>query len=361
MQETMRWMRRAHLPAIVTLLTATACGGDDAASPITARTLIITGGDEQSAIAGTALPDPLVVTVIGSDGRPLAGATVTWQVISGGGAVSPRSSTSDAAGEAQTTWSLGFEIGTQAVAASVPNVTPVTFAAEAIDPCSVSSAYSIGTVVNGSLATTDCLVLGAFYTDFYDLSTGVALSVSFAESSTAFDAFMLLHDEAGDPVAFNDDQPGTLDSRIWILMTSGTYFVAASSAFEFETGPYALSSTIVSADVAGCPEVWITRNVETDQIIESTDCVDESGPFYSDQFLVYLLAGETVTITQRSTEVDAFLQLFDSSGSLVDSDDDGAGGTDAQLIFTASSEDYYVIDAGTFDAADVGLYTLTLE
>lgn len=68
-------------------------------------------GDGQSGEVAQALADQPTVVVLDTAGNPLAGVTVTWQVISGGGSVSASQSVSDSSGEASTTWTLGAKVG----------------------------------------------------------------------------------------------------------------------------------------------------------------------------------------------------------------------------------------------------------
>jgi adhesin/invasin len=73
----------------------------------TATLLAIVSGNAQSGIAGDPLENPLVVRVTDANSNPVAGVAVSWNVGSSCGSVSSPSSTTDAAGIAQTNWTLG--------------------------------------------------------------------------------------------------------------------------------------------------------------------------------------------------------------------------------------------------------------
>ncbi len=88
-------------------VTATAC-------PV-AR-LAIVRGNGQSGVSGVALGAPLVVRVADTQGRPIAGAEVSWR---GPGTVAPSTTVSDAAGEASARWTPGNVAGTQTMAATI--------------------------------------------------------------------------------------------------------------------------------------------------------------------------------------------------------------------------------------------------
>jgi YVTN family beta-propeller protein len=106
--------------------------------------LVKVWGDGQTGVAEETLPSPLRVRVIDSEGSPVVGAAVTFEVQSGGGEIftvtPPANGTSltlatDIYGYAQVEWTLGSVLGLQEVAASAPGAagSPALFQANAID------------------------------------------------------------------------------------------------------------------------------------------------------------------------------------------------------------------------------------
>jgi hypothetical protein len=79
--------------------------------------------------AGARLDDPLVVRLMDTAGIGVPGHVVTWTVSIGGRRVVPEIDTSDADGFARTQWTLGPEVGANAVRAMVSNIGFVTFTA----------------------------------------------------------------------------------------------------------------------------------------------------------------------------------------------------------------------------------------
>ena len=74
--------------------------------------------------------------------------------------------------------------------------------------------------------------------------------------------------------------------------------------------------------------------------------------------------GEAIVVILRSSDFDAFLQGGPASGadvSVEDSDDDGAGGTDARLSVTLGPSGLYRIRANSYGAGETGAYTLSLQ
>jgi len=90
-------------------------------------------GGAQSGTVGQTLAAPLVVLVNDASSHPAAGITVTFAVTSGGGNVGSPTASTDAAGHAQTSWTLGTGTGSQTVTATVSGAagSPVTFFATA--------------------------------------------------------------------------------------------------------------------------------------------------------------------------------------------------------------------------------------
>src|SRR5439155_15568484 len=72
---------------------------------------------------------PLVVTVKDLNNNPVSGFTVTFAVTAGGGSLSATSVATNAAGQAQTTLTLGTVAGTNTARATATGLTgsPITF------------------------------------------------------------------------------------------------------------------------------------------------------------------------------------------------------------------------------------------
>ena len=88
-------------------------------------------GDQQRAAPGTRLAEPLVISVLDQTGAGFPGATVTFAVTAGGGTLSASTATTDADGRAASTLTLGSELETTTVVATLAGVDPVTFTATA--------------------------------------------------------------------------------------------------------------------------------------------------------------------------------------------------------------------------------------
>jgi adhesin/invasin len=119
-------------------VTATSAGLDGSpvtftghAAPGNADRLVRVSGNNQSAKAGSELPDPLVVRLTDNAGNGIPNRAVSWVIGTGGGSVSSPNTTTDGSGKASTRWTLGASSGSHTVNAVVSGVGVVGFSATA--------------------------------------------------------------------------------------------------------------------------------------------------------------------------------------------------------------------------------------
>lgn len=80
--------------------------------------IIVAQGNNQSAKAGTGLPNAIVVRIVGPNNSPMRNIPVAFQVISGGGLISPQSALTNNLGEVTARWTLGPTPGTNSLSVS---------------------------------------------------------------------------------------------------------------------------------------------------------------------------------------------------------------------------------------------------
>ncbi len=111
--------------------------GSSASAFATAFTpdLRIASGDNQSASAGTRLPQDFVLVISqpspGGSSKGFAGVPVTWTVTAGGGTLATATGTTDAQGRASNRLTLGPAPGENRVRATLPGIGSVEFVANA--------------------------------------------------------------------------------------------------------------------------------------------------------------------------------------------------------------------------------------
>lgn len=329
----------------------------------TPATVTATSPTTQSAQVGTAVASPPAVRVNDQAGQPVAGVSVTFAVTAGGGTLVGANATTNAQGIATvTSWTLGAAAGQNTVTATVAGLAPVTFnatgAVAGSDPCDTATGYTLGATVNGALAATDCHLTTGEYVDFYGVTLPSAQAVSFNLASSAFDTWLEMYDASGALVAVNDDAAdASTNSTVRVFAPAGNYFLGASSFDTNVTGAYQLSSAALAGNV-NCEENWVVPGVTIAGSIAATDC--DFGGYFADEYIVVLSPGQTLTVRLESGAFDAYLELYDVNGTLVASNDDGAGGTNSLVTYTYNGTGLTAIfiDATSFDAGETGNYSL---
>ncbi|MEX1050176.1 MAG: hypothetical protein WEC54_01375, partial [Gemmatimonadales bacterium] len=110
----------AVAPSLTTDFTATAIAGDPAA-------IAIAAGDGQTAVAGVAVAVSPAVTVTDAHGNLVPAASVTFEIVQGGGILTGAAATTNASGIATVgSWSLGAIVGPNSLRAFVIGTAPQT-------------------------------------------------------------------------------------------------------------------------------------------------------------------------------------------------------------------------------------------
>jgi hypothetical protein len=93
--------------------------------------------------------------------------------------------------------------------------------------------------------------------------------------------------------------------------------------------------------------------------LSGSSCVHPWADSYIDYYEMRLSSQRSVTLTMRSTQVDANLFVWiRATGALVVLDENSGGGLDARLTYNFPAGTY-VIGAAAFDAGETGSYTLS--
>ena len=377
--------RSAHIAfrstAAALVFACIACDGGKSVEPPAPTSIVANTSTSFTAAASSVVSPPPSVRVTDQNSEPMAGVTVKFEVTSGGGSVTGGSVATDASGIATVgAWTLGSGAGLNTLTASAGTLTPVVFTATGTvvgpppSPCDVRTVHSIGTTTSGSLVANDCqLVDGTFvtYVDFFSTTVGDATAYLFRQSAS-FDTYLFLATPDLAVIAENDDESATsTNSAIKALLPVGSYLLGASSFDARITGDYTISSTTAPASVTGCERVFVVKNVTTTQSIDPADCLRSTppaAPLYADDYLIFLRAGQSMTVTMTSIQVDAYLEivqvddLVQLNGAVVSSNDNRDATTkDSELSYTAVTSAYYRIIARAGVTSQTGVYTLRIE
>ncbi len=120
---------RACVPSVALAASIlTACGGGDATGTNAAPAFMSkVGSDPAYVIAGASFSDSIRVNVTDASNKPASGASVSFDVLVGGGSVTPTTAIADANGNAAAKFITGTTPGINTVLASVSGATDVAF------------------------------------------------------------------------------------------------------------------------------------------------------------------------------------------------------------------------------------------
>lgn len=113
-------------------------------------------------------------------------------------------------------------------------------------PCDASSPISLGQVLSGTLANTDCVLADGSFMDSYQITATANGRLQIDVTSSAFDAFLILFIRNSDgtkvAVGADDNSAGGTNSRIVRDVIAGeTYVIGANSLLPNITGAYQVS------------------------------------------------------------------------------------------------------------------------
>ncbi len=108
-------------------IEATALDPDEAAASLEVRS-----GEDQWAVRGRAVPEPVSVRVTDEADRPVWGATVRFETDEGSGHADPETAATDSLGFATAVWTLGSGLGAQRLVATMAGGMAAEFEATAV-------------------------------------------------------------------------------------------------------------------------------------------------------------------------------------------------------------------------------------
>jgi hypothetical protein len=175
------------------------------------------------------------------------------------------------------------------------------------------------------------------------------------------DPYLILFDDTGNFIAFDDDGGEDRDAAIsYQAATTGRVFISAE-AFDLDTdmGTYEIALTTDITDIAG--------DTSTTAVLSLGDSIagalEQAGD--TDWYAVDVEAGQnydfSLTRSGDTPMEDPRLILFDDTGNFITSDDDSGEDLDAAISYQAATTGRVFISAGAFDLdTDMGTYGLSV-
>lgn len=360
----------SSLPPVGLLVLQLACGGDASGPGQVATSIAANSFTTVTAPPGTEVTELPSVIVRDQRGALQAGVPVTFAVTGGGGTLTGGSATTNSSGIATVgSWTIGAGNGANTLSATSGNLHAVTFTACATPP------HTLGSTIDNQLSLTDCQFVNGSFVDFYTVTIPTSGTYVFNQSSLSFDTFLALLTATGTTIGTNDDFGGTgvTDSRVKVIVPAGTYLVGANSVVANVTGNYSLASAASTTQVTNCEDVFVLSGISTPQSLQTTDCnTNPASPttgFSYDDYVIFLNAGQSITVSMTSSAVDSYLEIHPDGSSMVLASNDDIDGTtkNARVTYTVPisttvrTAGFYIITAASKVAGATGDYTLTVQ
>lgn len=354
-------------PLLVGIALLQASCGDSSGPGNVATAVKANSSTTLTAAPGAPVAEPPSVIVSDQNNKPLAGVHVIFSVTGGGGSITGGNVTTDVNGVATVgSWTLGAAGGSNTLTATAGNLPPVLFTANGADPCIPATTHALGTTTNGELTKADCSFSDGSFVDFYAVTLTTGGTVVFNQTSSTFDTFLVLYDLSTNLIGVNDDaSAATSDSKIKAILPAGTYVVAANSFDVNITGLYKLSSSAdAGGNVTNCEVVFLVRGSGSSESLQTTDCARTgSTGSYEDRYLIFLTAGQAMTVSMNSSAIDSYLAIYAPGNTtpLAQNDDKDPSTKDAQLVFTPTATGFYFIAATSGTVGATGPYSFTIQ
>lgn len=192
----------------------------------------------------------------------------------------------------------------------------------------------------------------------YTINLEAGQTVTIDLQSLDFDTYIRVLDSNGVQVDFDDDGGDGFNSLLnFTAEASDTYTIVVTAFSGAPTGSYTLSVTAGEATTT-------TTTTTTDTVggpINVGDSVTATANDERVEYTISLEADQTVTISTVGSGFDTVVEVFDSTGAMIASDDDSGGNLTSQLDFTAPASGTYTILVRAFASDNAnGTFTLSI-
>jgi hypothetical protein len=225
-----------------------------------------------------------------------------------------------------------------------------------------------GQTLTGELSDSDAKMDDDSHYDLYSFNGKRGQQVTLTMRSKAFDSYLALgRIESGsfNALESDDDSGGGDDAQITFrIPRDGQYVIRANSLFSNVSGEYSvrLETGEVAPQVEASVQPIRFGQTVNGELADSDALMDDESHY--DLWSFTGRRGEKVVITMKSGTFDTYLALGrmeNGEFSQIESNDDGAGGTDSKLEVTLENEGEYLVRANSLFQKGLGAYTLKLE
>ena len=189
--------------------------------------------------------------------------------------------------------------------------------------------------------------------DRYTFRGQAGQRVEISLTSTDFDPYLILQNEAGETIFENDDREGSNSLIQTLLPASGTYTIVATGYNEESLGTYNL--TLQEANVT---QVIIPAT--NDRLDPSERLVTRTLNRRGDRYQITGEAGQEIEVSLSSDIFDAYLILQNAKGESIAENDDGDGSHSVLNAVLPETGTYDLIATG-YNIDAIGAYNLKAD
>lgn len=330
--------------SIVALLVAVACGGEKIVEPPVPTTIAANSSAALTAVAGSVVSPSPSVTVMDQTGAPVAGMTVNFTVLSGGGSVTGGSVATDASGIASVgSWTLGTAAGPNVLNASAGTLSPVAFTATGTAGAAATLTKSAGDNQNGTAGTPVAVPPSVTVKDANgNPKSGVVVTFAVASGGGSVTSGSATSNAAG---------VATVGS--WRLGAAPGINTLTATA----TGLPAVTFTASAVKPACAVRTVHSLGTTTAGSLATSDCELSDGTFVD--FFSTTLGEANAYLFRQSSSFDTYLFLATSDGGVIAEDDDESATSTNSAIKALLPPGTYLLGASSFSAGVTGDYSVS--
>jgi hypothetical protein len=229
----------------------------------------------------------------------------------------------------------------------------------------------VGQTVTGRLIKTDQAFSDGSRYKLYAFVGNKGDTVAVDLSSDDFDANLLVADASGNSLTRNDDSGEKCNARLtFVPPSTGNFRIYANSSAQAELGEYKLTlsrgAARAAADTVCRGFGRVAGLIDVGQTITGTLSSEDpefpSDSTYFERWILPVRANQAFTVDLTSADFDAYLLLTRGRGEKIIENDDGGGGCNARLVYTAQDDHplRIVVNTASRPRRQTGRFTLKI-
>ena len=227
----------------------------------------------------------------------------------------------------------------------------------------------VGQTLTGRLAQNDQSFSDGSHYKLYAFVGNKGDTVAVDLGSDDFDANLLVADASGNTLTRNDDSGEKCNARLtFVPPATGNFRIYANSSAAAELGEYRITLTRgrarAAADTVCRGFGRVTGLVEVGQTVTGALTTDDpefpGDSTYYQRWILPVRANQAFTVDLVSDEFDAYVMVTRGRGEKLVENDDGGGGCNARLVYTATDDHplRVVVNTASRPRRQTGKFTL---